>query len=46
MTGTEVFSGEYKERNVEIQTGDLAPGVYVIDVVTKVGNYSWKMVVK
>jgi hypothetical protein len=46
IAGTEVYSGNFKERNIEIPIGNLAPGVYVIDVTTKAGNYSRKMVVR
>ena len=44
LAGTEVYSGDFKERNIEIPTGNLAPGVYVIEVTTKAGSYSRKMV--
>jgi WD40 repeat protein len=44
MEGKVVFSGDFDGRTIEISTGNLTPGIYVIDVTTKEGNYSRKMV--
>jgi hypothetical protein len=46
IAGGEVYSGDFTEGNIEIPVGNLAPGVYVIDITTKEGNYSRKMVRK
>ena len=46
IAGAEVYSAAFNNRNIEIPTGKLAPGVYVIDVVTKAGSCTRKMVVR
>jgi hypothetical protein len=45
ITGTEVYSGNFNETPVEIPTSGLAPGVYLVEVVTKSGRYTRKVVV-
>lgn len=46
IAGTEVYSGDFKERIIELPIGNLAPGVYVIDIITKSDNYSKKFIVR
>jgi hypothetical protein len=46
IAGAEVYSADFNDRNIEIPTGMLDPGVYVIDVVTKSGSCKRKMVVR
>ena len=45
IAGTKVFSCDYNERKIEIPTGHLAPGVYLINIKTKSGDYSKKVIV-
>jgi hypothetical protein len=44
MEGKVVFSGDFDGHTIEFPTNYLAPGVYLIDITTKEGNYSRKMV--
>jgi hypothetical protein len=46
LAGIEVYSGDYRDKTVSIPTNNLAPGMYVIDVVTVEGRSSRKMVIR
>jgi len=46
IKGQEVFSGEYNERNIKLSTAGMKPGMYIVDVATRSGNYAGKMVVR
>jgi hypothetical protein len=46
MTGTEVFSGNFNEQNIELPAGRLAPGIYLVEITTRSGKFLKKVVVR
>ena len=46
MAGDEVFAGDFSGKDIDIPTGNLAPGVYVIEVDTKQDIYYRKILVR
>ncbi len=46
INGGEVFSGRFKNRQVDIPAMNFPPGIYLVDVQTVKGRYSGKVIVK
>jgi len=46
MKGKEVFSGDYKAKNIKLSTAGMKPGMFIVDVKTMSGNFAGKMVIR
>ncbi len=46
MKGKEVFSGDFNARNIKLSAAGMKPGMYIVDVATRSGNYAGKMVIR
>ena len=46
LSGSMVYSGVFSNNKVEIAAGQFSPGVYLVNITTRSGIYTRKMVVE